>query len=102
MSIAPRLREILRGTGFVNVRVRKYKVPIGAWTGSTGGNQLGIMFKMVIRLVIETLVGAIARVEEWSEEMRDHFIMMCDDALKSKDVHAYMDCYFVYGQKSEQ
>ncbi|KAK0620147.1 S-adenosyl-L-methionine-dependent methyltransferase [Immersiella caudata] len=99
LRVGPKLEDMLRTAGFVNVETRAYKIPIGSWPHDTKGRELGLSFRVVIQMALSALCGAIATVEGWSEEDRNVLTARCDEALEDNSVHAYMHCYFVVGQK---
>ncbi|KAK1754010.1 S-adenosyl-L-methionine-dependent methyltransferase [Echria macrotheca] len=101
LRVGPKLGDMMRERGFVNVSTTVYHIPVGVWPHEPRDKELGVSFRIVIDMAISALCGAIANVRRWSDEEREAFADRCRRGLDQPSVHGYMKCYFVVGQKPE-
>lgn len=96
------LEQQMRAAGFINVVVRKFKIPIGVWPADekmreVGCAQLITMLEGLEGLTIAFWVGMLG----WKPEEVSVFLAMVRNEFKSRKVHSYWPVYAVYGQKPE-
>ena len=88
------LEQQMRAAGFINVVVRKFKIPIGVWPADekmreVGCAQLITMLEGLEGLTIAFWVGMLG----WKPEEVSVFLAMVRNEFKSRKVHSYWPVY---------
>ncbi|KAG8531650.1 uncharacterized protein KY384_003281 [Bacidia gigantensis] len=86
--------------GFVNVTIKRFKLPIGTWPKDkqlreTGAFQLVAMLEGIQGLTIAPWVRHLG----WNEQEVEVFVAKVRNEWKSGKFHTYFPLYAVYGQK---
>ncbi|KKA25125.1 hypothetical protein T310_0830 [Rasamsonia emersonii CBS 393.64] len=98
----PQLEEWFRETGFVNIHVHKYRVPIGVWPKDSHYKKLGTLFLLSAEKGFEgAAMAVLTRFESWSPEEVTVLAAGALSDAKNPKIHGLFDFYVVYGQKPE-
>lgn len=100
--LAPTLANMMRAAGFINVTERVFFTPIGPWPKNRALKEVGLYWRATLMEGIEAIaLGPMIRGLGWRKEEVDVFIAGVRKAYleTTKDVHAWMPFYVVYGQK---
>jgi hypothetical protein len=97
--IAHKMEGWMKKAGFVDIQVRKYKIPITPWSTQPRMHQLGIYMQAnwmeaVSGWAYKPLVNL-----GWSKAEIEVFLIRVRESLHNLNVHAYHDFYVVTGRK---
>ncbi|KAE9961879.1 hypothetical protein BLS_001197 [Venturia inaequalis] len=99
---APGLAGMMRAAGFINVTERMFFTPIGPWPKNRALKEVGLYWRATIMEGVEAIaLGPMIRGLGWRKEEVEVFIAGVRKAYleTTKEVHAWMPFYVVYGQK---
>ncbi|TID26881.1 S-adenosyl-L-methionine-dependent methyltransferase [Venturia nashicola] len=99
---APALADMMRAAGFVDVTERVFFTPIGPWPKNRALKEVGLYWRATIMEGVEAIaLGPMIRGLGWRKEEVEVFIAGVRKAYleTTKEVHAWMPFYVVYGQK---
>ncbi|KGY15934.1 hypothetical protein PABG_11184 [Paracoccidioides brasiliensis Pb03] len=86
------LEKWMKDTGFVNVKVTKFIVPLGAWAKD----------KHYFEQTLEaSAMAALTRIENWTKEEVDFLIAKTKNDARNPKIHSEFHFYVVRGQKPE-
>ncbi|KAF9906398.1 hypothetical protein BX616_000742, partial [Lobosporangium transversale] len=91
-TVVRSLDRIMIATGFVDVQVKEYCVPLGEWGGKTGQ-----LWKQNIISILETVKPHLAKAGRITEGQVGEMIQSMN--RESKDYRAYQTIYVTYGRK---
>ncbi|QDS70612.1 hypothetical protein FKW77_000433 [Venturia effusa] len=100
--LAPTLADMMRAAGFVNVSERVFFTPIGPWPKNRALKEVGLYWRATLLEGVEAIaLGPMIRGLGWRKEEVEVFIAGVRKAYleTTKEVHAWMPFYIVYGQK---
>lgn len=100
--LAPELANMMRAAGFINVTERVFFTPIGPWPKNRALKEVGLYWRATIMEGVEAIaLGPMIRGLGWRREEVEVFIAGVRKAYleTTKEVHAWMPFYVVYGQK---
>ncbi|KAL1970259.1 hypothetical protein VTN77DRAFT_5419 [Rasamsonia byssochlamydoides] len=101
--VGPGLEEWFRQAGFVDIKVTKYRVPMGVWPKDKYYKTLGTWNLLQVEEAgFEAMAMVVlTRHENWSaDEVRLLAAKTLSDA-KNRAIHGLFDFYIVYGRKPE-
>jgi hypothetical protein len=96
------LASMMRTAGFINVTERIFITPIGPWPKNRALKEVGMYWRATLMEGIEAIaLGPMIRGLGWRKEEVEVFIAGVRKAYleTSKETHAWMPFYVVYGQK---
>ncbi|KAF9183257.1 hypothetical protein BGZ51_004146 [Haplosporangium sp. Z 767] len=91
-SVVRSLNRIMIETGFTDVQVKEYRVPLGEW-----GGKLGQLWRQNIFSVMETVKPHLAQAGHTSEAQVSE--MMQAMHKETQELHSYQIIYVTYGRK---
>jgi hypothetical protein len=100
--LAPSLASMMRAAGFINVTERIFYTPIGPWPRNRALKEVGLYWRATLLEGVEAIaLGPMIRGLGWRKEEVEVFIAGVRKAYEktTKEVHAWMPFYVVYGQK---
>ncbi|OJD33461.1 methyltransferase type 11 [Diplodia corticola] len=103
VSPGPRLAGWMRDAGFVGVRERLCKLPVGAWARDPVLKRVGAWNWVQTFEGLEAFVLAVfTRVLGWEADEVRVFVAKCREDMRRKDVHMILNFYVAYGQRPEE
>ncbi|KAH8655183.1 S-adenosyl-L-methionine-dependent methyltransferase [Xylariales sp. PMI_506] len=97
----PKLGDMLRAAGFVNVQCIVKKIPIGTWARDRRLRLVGHYLKLVIQDFLPALANRPLLAMGLNQVEREMWRAAAYKALDDQTVHRYWNFYFWYGQKLE-
>jgi len=101
IRIAPRVGQLMEEAGFVNVRKKVFKVPVGTWPLDKTLRLVGLYMRTVTGDFLGAAASRPFRKLGMSEEEIEVFLAGVRKALQSEEVHCYGRYYVWSGQKPE-
>ncbi|KAL2119971.1 hypothetical protein VTJ04DRAFT_6932 [Mycothermus thermophilus] len=97
---AVRVRHYLAEAGFVNIREKKFAVPMNPWAKGKEQKEIGSM-QLVNNLegIDGITIGVFTRVLGWKKEDVDKLLVDVKKDLANKNIHAYITILVAWGQK---
>ncbi|KAH8689148.1 S-adenosyl-L-methionine-dependent methyltransferase [Talaromyces proteolyticus] len=94
------LEQWLRDTGFENVHVRKYPVPLGTWPKDKHLKKVGAWNFLQAESGFESAAMAVlTRNEGWSRDEVTVLVAKARQDVKNREIHSLFYFYVAYGQK---
>ncbi|KAM5363321.1 hypothetical protein ACJA88_013632 [Fusarium oxysporum] len=92
--------ELLAASGFVDLQVTDFKVPVGGWAKDSKLRQVGQFLRATIENDLEgyTLM-AWQQILGWPRDEYELFLMDMRKALRDKKVHSYIRVRFINARK---
>ncbi|KAL1970930.1 hypothetical protein VTN77DRAFT_2764 [Rasamsonia byssochlamydoides] len=98
----PYLEEWFREAGFVDVHVKKYYVPMGAWPKDPYYKRIGTWNLLQAESGFRAAAMAVlTRFESWKPEEVEVLAAGALNDVKNPKIHGLFDFYVVYGRKPE-
>ena len=98
----PNMTERIKGAGFVNIKEKKYKVPLGSWPKHPLFKDAGRIGMVTYKAGIEGFVMYLSTMfghpEPWTEDRTREYINGLKKELDSKS-HVYQNMKRVWAQK---
>jgi hypothetical protein len=101
IRIAPRVGQLMEEAGFVNVRKKVFKVPVGTWPLDKTLRLVGLYMRTVTGDFLGAAASKPFQKLGMSEAEIEVFLASVRKALTSEHVHCYGRYYVWSGQKSE-
>lgn len=99
-DIAPKLKGMLEGAGYVGVNEEVTRVPDSPWAKDKKWKELGLYQQHQMLDATSSYGQAhFTRVLGWSKQEFDVMSACCRRELKDLRFHTYSDLYAVYGQR---
>ncbi|KAG5296669.1 hypothetical protein I7I48_05565 [Histoplasma ohiense] len=96
------LEQWITDAGFVNVHVKKYRVPLGTWAKGGKNKRMGAYNLMQFVEAIEGgAMAVMTRYEGWAPQEVQILTSKARSDARRPDVHVLFDLYAVWGQKPE-
>ncbi|EDN05125.1 predicted protein [Histoplasma mississippiense (nom. inval.)] len=96
------LEQWITDAGFVNVHVKKYRVPLGTWAKGGKNKRMGADNLMQFFEAIEGgAMAVMTRYEGWTPQEVQILTSKARSDARRPDVHVLFDLYAVGGQKPE-
>ena len=100
VDIAPKLKEWMQQAGFVDVRERVFKLPVNNWPLQRFYKDVGRLWQQNLLMGLSGLsLALLSRVEGWSVERIELFLIDVRKALSDPSIHAYNRVHVVVGRK---
>ena len=87
----PLSQHILDEAGFVDIKVRKFKVPTNTWPTDAALQELGKYRNFDQRMMLESALGDLCRIQGWNEEGARELVSGAMNELNHRRIHAYHD-----------
>ncbi|QSS58216.1 hypothetical protein I7I51_07639 [Histoplasma capsulatum] len=88
--------------GFVNIKIQRFKIPIGPWSEGNKLKQLGIFALQDILEGLEAFsLHVFTQGLQWSMDELQVCLALVRDDLKREELHIYRELYVIYGRKPE-
>ncbi|EOO00873.1 putative umta methyltransferase family protein [Phaeoacremonium minimum UCRPA7] len=102
LDIAPKWKNKVEATGFVDVQERILKLPVGTWPKDAKLKEVGsLQYYQQLQAVDSYTPGMIARVLGWSDPEVQVLMAKVKSELKDPTIHLYLPVHFVWGRKPE-
>ncbi|KAL3962461.1 hypothetical protein ACCO45_003984 [Purpureocillium lilacinum] len=100
-DIAPKLPEMLKNTGFQDVKFTQKIVPLGTWPKDPVLKELGRWFRyQFLNMALEAYTLAMfTRMGNWTNEEVQVLLALVREELKTNRIHVYTYTAFVTGQR---
>ena len=105
MKPGPDLMKNLKDAGFVDLQVKKIRLPLGAWPRDKRIKEIGIINLLQMEQAIEAIcLGVLTQLPAeaggpWSWEEVQVFLVNIRNDLRNKKIHGHYDFYVAYGRK---
>ncbi|KAF2493858.1 S-adenosyl-L-methionine-dependent methyltransferase, partial [Lophium mytilinum] len=100
VNLRPRLADLMRAAGFVNVTERIFYTPIGPWPKNKALRKVGLYWRAVLMEGLEAIaLGPMTKGLGWRKEEVEVFLVGVRKAYLDKGTHAWMPFHVIYGQK---
>ncbi|KAL1979561.1 hypothetical protein VTN96DRAFT_5561 [Rasamsonia emersonii] len=101
-SPGPHLEQWFRDAGFVDVQVRKYRVPMGTWPNDKYYKKVGTWCMLQAEQGFEAGgLAVLTRFENWSKEDVVDLAKKAVADAHNRNIHPLFNFYVVYGRKPE-
>lgn len=98
--IAPKLAQMMRDAGFINVTERVFFTPIGPWPKNRALKEVGMYWRAVLLEGVEAIsLAPFTRGLGWQKAEVEVFNAGVRKAYADRSVHSYMPFFIIYGQK---
>jgi hypothetical protein len=101
MRIAPRVGALMEEAGFINVRRKVFKVPVGTWPLDRTLRLVGLYMRTVTGDFLDVAAVKPFQRLNMSEAEIQVFLMTVRKALRDESVHCYGKYYVWSGQKPD-
>ncbi|RPA82278.1 S-adenosyl-L-methionine-dependent methyltransferase [Ascobolus immersus RN42] len=100
LDLAPQLEAFLKEAGFVDVKVDKFRAPVGAWPKNPTMRQLGVIGMESVKTGSEAYgLLAFTKILGWDVDRAKKVIRETVEACMNKKVHLIYPIYNVVGRK---
>ncbi|KAI1612920.1 S-adenosyl-L-methionine-dependent methyltransferase [Exophiala viscosa] len=94
------LAQQMREAGFINVHVKRYKMPIGPWPKDPALKEAGVYGLVAILDGMQGLsIKIFTNCLGWSVEQLEVFLAEVRKEWKRRGMHTYWPCFVIMGQK---
>ncbi|KAL0473967.1 S-adenosyl-L-methionine-dependent methyltransferase [Neurospora intermedia] len=96
------MERAMRDAGFINVKVKNFKMPTSPWPKDSKQKEIGLYYYAAISSDVEGVMQYMfANVLGWTQEQIAVFGAYARRELKDMSIHGYVRWKVVYGQKPE-
>ncbi|KAF2808335.1 S-adenosyl-L-methionine-dependent methyltransferase [Mytilinidion resinicola] len=100
VNLRPRLADLMRDAGFINVTERIFYTPIGPWPKNRALQKVGLYWRAVLVEGLEAIaLGPMTKGLGWRKEEVEVFLVGVRKAYLEKGTHTWMPFHVIYGQK---
>lgn len=97
---APKLKGYLEAAGFVDVKEKRVKWPVGVWPKERSQKELGAVVGVGVQTGVEAYaLAALTRVLGWELDKAKAFMEEVVRDMSNRKIHAIYPQYVVYGRK---
>ncbi|PHH63927.1 hypothetical protein CDD82_1823 [Ophiocordyceps australis] len=96
-----KLADMMRETGFVNIRQRVFHVPIGTWPKNKVLKKVGLYWRTILLDGLQAIaLGPLTRGLRWNRDQIELFLMDVRRAYQDNSALMFMPLYIIYAQKA--
>ncbi|PHH65201.1 hypothetical protein CDD81_3060 [Ophiocordyceps australis] len=96
-----KLADMMRETGFVNIRQRVFHVPIGTWPKNKVLKKVGLYWRTILVDGLQAIaLGPLTRGLRWNRDQVELFLMDVRRAYQDNSALMFMPLHIIYAQKA--
>lgn len=102
-DVVGEIKDHMQAAGFVDIKVQKYKLPIGRWPRDARMKEIGMVAQEVLQTGVEAYAMAcLTRVLGWELEKAQTFFEKVVRDVNNRRYHTIYTMHIVHGRKPEE